>query len=133
MALHAARRVALQMIYARLFNQGGDCSSVLEGQPDADPAAEDQAFIDQALLGTLEKEPDYNRIIQSFSPQRALERIPALDRAILHLALYELSAPGALPGVIVNEAVELAKRFGDESDSKFINGLLGNYLRSQVP
>ena len=132
MALHAARRVALQMIFARMFSTG-DCSSVLEDQQDMVGIQEDQGFIDGALQGVSEHEEEFQQIIQSLSPQRALERIPVLARAILYLSLYELSLPDAMPKVIINEAVELAKRFGDETDSKFINGVLGNFVRNQIP
>lgn len=131
MALHAARRIALQKIYARMFNEN-DCASVLEGQDDLAAALEDESFVVNALEGTRLREEEDRELIQSLSPQRAFERIPALDRAILSLALYELSLPGARPGVVINEAVELAKRFGDEADSKFINGLLGNFVRNHM-
>lgn len=132
MALHAARRVALQMIFAGMFSTD-DCSSVLEDQQDMQGIQEDQGFIDGALLGVREREEEFQQIIQSLSPQRALGRIPILARAILYLSLYELSLPDAMPKVIINEAVELAKRFGDETDSKFINGVLGNFVRNQIP
>lgn len=131
MALHAARRVAMQMIYSRMFSND-DCHSVLEDQPDLLGVEDDQAFIDLALENTQSKRLEFDEIIQSFSPQRALERIPMLDRAILHLSLHELSLPDAMPGVIINEAVELAKRFGDDSDGRFINGLLGAYVREKA-
>lgn len=128
MALHAARRVALQMVFANLFH-ADDCASVLEDQEDVANIGEDQRFIDDALEGTQKNQDAYNQVIQALSPERSLERIPALNKAILYLSFHELSQPDALPKVIINEAVELAKRFGDESDSRFINGVLGNYLR----
>lgn len=130
MALHAARRVALQMIFARMFQPEG-CESVLADQEDINSIGEDQGFIDDALEGTAQHLTDYNQVISDLSPERALERIPALNKAILYLSLHELSKEDALPRVVVNEAVELAKRFGDEADSRFINGVLGNYLRMQ--
>lgn len=132
MALHAARRIALQRIYASMLGSQ-DCESVLEGSPDYQGAVEDQGFVDDALAAFSEKQTEFDRIIQDLSPKRALERIPMLDRAILYLALFELSQKGALPGVVINEAVELAKRFGEEADSRFINGVLGNYHRQQTP
>lgn len=132
MSIHAARRIALQKIFARMFHDG-DNASVLEEMDDMDNLEEDGAFIDLALQGTLENERAYSGIIQSLSPSRALERIPNLDKAILYLALHELDQKDALPKVIINEAVELAKRYGDESDSKFINGVLGSYVRNQLP
>ena len=132
MSIHAARRIALQRIFARFFYDG-DCSSVLEEFDDLENVKEDSEFIDLALKGTQDNEQAYNSIIQSLSPSRSLERIPNLDKAILLLALHELSQEGAIPKVIINEAVELAKRYGDDSDSKFINGVLGSFVRKQTP
>lgn len=131
MALHAARRIALQQIFARLL-RGGDCDSVLEGTQDQAEIGDDQAFVDQAVAGTLENETKFSDLLASLSPQRSLERIPTLDRSILYLAFYELSQPDALPAVIVNEAVELAKRYGEDSDSRFINGVLGKVVRQKL-
>ena len=129
MALHAARRIALQLVFARMFHSG-DNASVLEDQPDMQNIGEDQHFIDAALQGIEQNAPLYDDIIQSFSPKRALDRIPVLDRAILRLSFHELAQNQAPPGVIINEAVELAKRYGDESDSRFVNGVLASYVNS---
>lgn len=130
MSIHAARRIALQKIFARFFDND-DCSSVLEELNDLQSVQEDSRFIELAMEGTRQNEQAYNSLIQSLSPARSLERIPNLNKAILLLALHELSQEEALPKVIINEAVELAKRYGDESDSKFVNGVLGNYMRQQ--
>lgn len=131
MARHAARRIALQMIFAGILGSE-DCSSVLEDQQDMMNVNEDQGFIDAALQSVRNKEADFNRIIQLLSPERVLERIPVLDRAILYLALHELSQAEDPASVIINEAVDLAKRYGEESDSKFINGVLGSAVREQM-
>ena len=131
MARHAARRIALQMVFADILG-GGDCASVLENQQDMNNISEDQDFVNQSLQSVRENKADYDRIIQSLSPERTLQRIPALDRAILYLAFHELSQSDAQVSVIINEAVELAKRYGEESDSKFVNGVLGNAVREKM-
>ena len=131
MARHAARRVALQMIFARLLG-GEDCASVLEEQPDIQQIEDDQTFIDAALLDIQNNKELFGSLIQTLSPERALDRIPALDRAILYLALHELSKKDDSDSIIINEAVELAKRFGEESDGRFVNGVLGHVVREQL-
>lgn len=128
MARHAARRVALQMVYASLLG-GGDCESVLEKEPDFQNVLEDQPFVDQALQGIIDRRKEYDEVITKLSPKRALERIPALDRAILYLALHELEVKDDPESVIINEAVELAKRFGEDADGRFINGVLAAVVR----
>lgn len=131
MARHAARRVALQMLYADMLG-GGDCESVLLEESDFQNVQDDQPFVDQALSGIAEKRAEFDVIISERSPKRALERIPALDRAILYLALHELSLGENPHSVIINEAVELAKRFGEDADGRFINGVLGAVVRDQA-
>ena len=111
MALRCAT-ITLQLVFARMFHSG-DNASVLEDQPDMQNIGEDQHFIDTALQGIEQNAPLYDDIIQSFSPKRALDRIPVLDRAILRLSFHELAQNQAPPGVIINEAVELAKRYGE--------------------
>ncbi|HSK69406.1 MAG TPA: transcription antitermination factor NusB [Candidatus Limnocylindria bacterium] len=132
MARHAARRIALQMIYARMMN-GGDARQVLEGEPDAQNVGGDEEYITEALRVTGERCAAFDETIRSLSPRRALERIPVLNRAILHLAMYELEAGNDAKGIVINEAVELAKRFGEESDSKFIHAVLGKAADAKNP
>jgi len=72
--------------------------------------------------------------ISRFSEHWRLERMACVDRTILRLALFELlHCPEAPPKVVVNEAVELGKRFGAENSGAFINGILDSFLRAQRP
>lgn len=131
MARHAARRVAMQMIYARLLG-GTDCESVLADEADYQNIGEDAAYLEETIKATADKQQAFDEIISRLSPKRALERIPLIDRAVLHLAMYELGSGDATEEVVVNEAVEIAKRFGDESDSRFVNGVLGSLIRERL-
>ncbi|UCC91017.1 MAG: transcription antitermination factor NusB, partial [Dehalococcoidia bacterium] len=65
--------------------------------------------------------------IRRFAPAWPIEQIPVIDRNILRLAIFELLCDNKVPvKVAINEAVELAKRFGSDSSSKFVNGVLGS-------
>jgi N utilization substance protein B len=71
-----------------------------------------------------------DKIIRRLSPSWAPPRQPVVDRNLLRLAIYELSMPDAPPPpVVINEAVELAKKYSTEDSGKFINGVLGSYIR----
>lgn len=71
-----------------------------------------------------------DKIIAGAAPQWPIERINAVDLAILRLAVYELVlAKKEPPKVVIDEAVELAKEFGSENSPGFINGALGNILK----
>ncbi len=132
MARHAARRIALQMIFSRML-KGGDAMDVLAAEPDVKNIEGDETYIADALAMTAERGAAFDQTIRALSPKRALERIPVLNRAILHLALYELEAGNDATGVIINEAVELAKRFGEESDARFIHAVLGKVADAKKP
>jgi N utilization substance protein B len=62
-----------------------------------------------------------------------LERVAAIDRAILRLAMYELRAGETPPKVVLNEAVEMAKKFSSEESGAFVNGILDTFRKSQKP
>lgn len=88
----------------------------------------DSHFITQLLNGIIGKKIDLDKIIEKAAPEWPIDRISPVDRNILRLGLYELlfSDRKEVPAkVAINEAIELAKKFGGENSSKFINGVLG--------
>jgi len=85
------------------------------------------AFTRQLVEGTLARREELDAIISRHATGWRLERLAAVDRNILRLALYELQYHLGTPvGVVINEAIELAKGFNDEEAGKFVNGLLDN-------
>jgi N utilization substance protein B len=83
--------------------------------------------------GTLARLGEIDELIRSQTENWRLERMPAVDRNILRLAVFEmLSEPDVPKLVVIDEAVELAKKFGSDQTSRFVNGLLDGLLKSQV-
>ncbi len=81
---------------------------------------------------TVDKAVELDNIITKFSEKRSVDRIPKVNHAILRLALYEAIYDNRVPqNVAINEAVLLAKKFAQEPDVAFINGVLGAYSRSE--
>ncbi len=81
---------------------------------------------------TVNKAVELDSIITNFSEKRSVDRIPKVNLAILRLALYEAIYDKRVPqNVAINEAVLLAKKFAQEPDVAFINGVLGAYSRSE--
>ena len=79
---------------------------------------------DQSLLDTK---------IQLYAQNWPISQLPVVDRSILRIAFYEIVTPGETPPkVAINEAVELAKRFGSESLPRFVNGVLGKFLQTTI-
>lgn len=88
---------------------------------------ENEAFIRQLVSGVIQNRERIDKEIQKFAPAWPIKQIPAVDRNILRLAIFEILIDNKVPvKVAINEAIELAKTFGSDSSSKFINGVLGS-------
>lgn len=87
----------------------------------------DTEFVYSLARGVLDDIEDLDTVLRPLAPEWPLESISAIDRNILRMGLFELAEcrEKVPPKVAINEAVELAKAFGSENSSKFINGVLG--------
>ena len=92
------------------------------------PNKADNPFIEKLLDGVMSKQPELDQVIEKAAPEWPIDRISPVDRNILRLGLYELlfADRKEVPAkVAINEAIELAKQFGGENSSRFVNGVLG--------
>jgi transcription antitermination protein NusB len=135
---HLGRIIALQTLYEEDFrHEVGDKSFVLEDvlRRNVDRYQElvdDKQFIKQLVEGVKKHQEDIDSIIRPVAPDWPIEQIARMDRITLRIGVYELLHDKSVPPkVVINEAVELAKAFGGENSSKFINGVLGTVLRNQ--
>ena len=93
---------------------------------------EDQSFVQRLVRGVSKKQKSLDKHLQPLAPEWPLNQIARMDRIVLRMSAYELlHETKTPPKVAINEAVELAKSFGGENSSKFINGVLGTLLRNQ--
>jgi N utilization substance protein B len=127
---HLARSTVLQTLYEWDF--GGQKISPDEVlRRDASefaPGVEHDHFMKSLLDGVIEKRKDLDNIITSAAPEWPIDKISIMDRNILRIGLFELlfsDREQVPPKVAINEAIELAKKFGGETSGKFINGVLG--------
>lgn len=135
---HLGRIVALQTLYEEDFRQevqdpGVNLDEILERNIGRyDETIEDKAFIEELVHGVNSRRLELDDIIRPVAPEWPIEQIARMDRVILRIGVYELLfEKGVPPKVVINEAVELAKAFGGDNSSKFINGVLGTVLRNQ--
>jgi len=135
---HLGRIVALQTLYEQDFRlECGDTSFDLDSVLDRNiqrysETIEDKAFIVSLVNGVSEYGTTLDKVLQPIAPEWPLAQIARMDRIILRIGLYELTYENDVPQkVVINEAVELAKAFGSENSSKFINGVLGTALRQK--
>ncbi len=137
---HLGRIVALQSLYEYEFRtQAGDTTVSLDGTLGRnleryESAIDDIDFVKDLAAGVIAAQAELDAKIQPIAPEWPIEQIARVDRAILRLGLYELLHRGdkVPPKVAINEAVELAKAFGSDNSSKFVNGVLGTAYRTLV-
>lgn len=136
---HLGRIVALQTLYEEEFRLKCDdkkfnLDEVLDrnirryGQ-----TLDDTKFVKDLVKGVSKKTPELDEILQPLATDWPLDQIARMDRIVLRIGSYELMfGQKTVPSkVAINEAVELAKAFGGDNSSKFINGVLGSLLRQQ--
>jgi len=130
MARSMARAAAMQLVYEKLM--GGSGEDTLDALIAFTPEGDDQAYIDRVLAGVAEHADALDELIARYSPSREIGRIARVDLCILRVALYEMRYDDDTPeSVVINEAVELAKRFSEPSSARFINGVLGAISRGE--
>ena len=122
-----ARVLALQVLY-EVDSAGHRAEEVLNRLLTEQRLPEENAnFVHDLVTGVIKNKEKIDENIQSFAPAWPIEQIPVIDRNILRLAIFEILIDNEVPiKVAINEAVELAKTFGADSSSKFVNGVLGS-------
>jgi N utilization substance protein B len=134
---HLGRIVVLQTLYEeefRLFCQDKDVdvNEILDRNVGRyKDTLKDVAFVKELVAGVREKQTELDGVLQPLAPEWPLDQIARMDRLTLRIGAYELlyAQDKVPPKVAINEAVELAKAFGSENSSKFINGVLGSLLK----
>ena len=136
---HLGRIIVLQTLYEHEFrHEAGDVHASIEDILARNIArykayVDDQDFIRRLVLGVDADSAALDEILRPLAPEWPIDQIARMDRAILHIGLYELQhGEGVPPKVVINEAVELAKAFGGDNSSKFVNGVLGTYYRQHI-
>jgi N utilization substance protein B len=95
--------------------------------------AETKAFAERLVAGVLEKKNDLDLLLAKYATNWKVSRMPIVDRNILRAGLYELMWMDDVPAnVTMDEAIELAKSFGDQEASKFVNGVLDKVLATET-
>ena len=130
-----SRRKSREQAFALLFEKSFNDLPVMELAESAQDAREIivEPFALLLATGTEEKLADIDARIDAASHKWSRDRISRVALAVLRLAIYEMLYDDDTPvSVAINEAVELAKRYGGDEDSSFVNGVLGGISREQV-
>jgi N utilization substance protein B len=137
---HLGRIVALQSLYEYEFRTQSEDSSVdideiLHRNLDRyEEMIDDKTFVKDLVKGVIAEQAALDDKIRPIAPDWPIEQIARVDRAVLRIGLYELLKLADIvpPKVAINEAVELAKAFGSDNSSKFVNGVLGTAYRTLI-
>ena len=121
----SSRELALKFLYQFELN-GGDLDEQIKLFLERNSSQEDVAnFMKELVVSLIDKMEEIDEIIQKFSDNWILDRMTVIDRNILRMGacelLFNFSTP---PKVVINEAIDIAKKYGNEDSPEFINGIL---------
>jgi len=132
---HLSRSIVLQTLFEWDFGVSVEIlpKEMLEKNiEEFGPGLDDSLFMNELFSGVVLKKDILNEIIEKAAPDWPIDKISIIDRNILRIGLYELifgDRTQVPPKVAINEAIELAKSFGGENSSRFINGVLGGVYK----
>lgn len=122
-----ARRVALQVLY-EVDSADHLVGEVLQRQSEANELPSHLGdYLRDLVLGVIEHHRTLDSVIKTFAPEFPISQVAIIDRNILRIAIYEFAlSHNVVTGIAIDEAVELAKLYGADGSSRFINGVLGS-------
>lgn len=136
-----ARQLAVQVLFEvdSVGHKPGDVVDARLANPLPNDAGDDPTvpvgdetagYLRWLVAGVVAHRPDLDSIIGRYAPEWPVDQLAIIDRNVLRLALFEIGCQAAdtPPKVVINEAVELAKRFGSDNSPRFVNGVLGSAL-----
>lgn len=130
---HLARTIAMQILFEWDFNNRSEkLSEVIDYnlREFGGGLESDKEFIEKLVRGAVKHLAEIDAAITKYAPEWPLDKITIMDRSVLRLGIYELMiAKEVPPKVAINESIEVAKTYGGESSSRFVNGVLGSVYR----
>lgn len=136
MSRRQAREMALQTLYQLDFNPvepEAALAAAVEEAGDVDDKT--RSYAKGLVNGALANRQAIDDVISSVSAEWRLERMASVDRNIARIAIFEMrfGDENLSASVVINEAVELAKAFGTDDSSRFVNGILGSLVKNKEP
>lgn len=127
---HLSRTMAMQALFEWDFHGKRSKEDALErltyNLREFAPKFEDEGFSVLIVGGVMDHVEEIDKLISTYATDWPIEQITLVDRNILRIGVYEMSYNSDIPSkVAINEAIEIAKKFGGESSGKFVNGVLG--------
>lgn len=126
---HLARTCVMQTLFELEFKKGDAEKILARTLKEFAPKLSETGFAKETLQGVLKNKAKIKKLIEKYAPQWPYEKIARIDRAVLGIGIYEIVFTKGIPDVVaINEAIEIAKTFGDDNSAKFINGVLSSIM-----
>lgn len=122
-----ARELALQSLFGVEIGHRPADEMIAEtcGKDDSEP----RRFVTDLVVGTLDHAAESDAVLEPLLEGWTIERLPTIDRLLLRMSVFELAHRATPPAVVINEAVELAKKFSTDDSPRFINGVLETFRK----
>jgi N utilization substance protein B len=130
---HSLREIVLQTLFAWEF-RGGEPEAILSyNLVNGAGHVNERSYAQILLKNIINHRKEIKDLITQFAPDWPYEKIAPIDRAILQIGVSELRFDSTIPALVaINEAIELAKAFGNETSFKFINGVLSSIYDENI-
>jgi len=135
MSRRKAREIALQTLFQLDYNNTDPEQALTAVFEESGEVTEGtRSYAQSVVMGTRDHLGEVDKIISDVSIEWKLDRMAGVDRNIARIAVYEMNFGGEdlPPNVVINEAVELAKLYGTDESSRFINGILGSLVKNRI-
>lgn len=129
-----ARELAFRLLFQVDVAEQGLEEVLTNAREEVQVAEDEWKQAERMVRETVERQSELDAHIRALSSGWSLERLARVDRTLLRLALCELIHHSETPAaVVINDAVQLARRYSTEDSPRFVNGILGNFHRSRLP
>jgi N utilization substance protein B len=133
---HLCREIVFQVLFSWEFSEKefNDTESTQKLQDYLQEFRKEEisVFLEQLLHGVIQHIYTIQEVIRKYAPEWPLEKINPVDRSILYLGVYEILFDPDVPDIVaIDEAIEIAKKYGNENSSKFVNGVLNTVMKNK--
>jgi N utilization substance protein B len=134
MSRRASRELAMKLMYQLDLQKEDREEQIADALSDLESEGKEAEYVSSVLNGAFEIQEQIDAIIEKYSKRWKINRISKVDLAILRVAIYEIMKIDDIPvSVSINEAVELAKKYGNDESGSYVNGILGRIAAEIAP
>ena len=130
MKRHEAREVAFIIIFEKSFQSETPLDEIIDSAAESEFFEVNQ-FVTRTVRSVFDHLPDIDGTIEQYLVGWSKDRLSRVARAVLRLAVYEILFSDVPDGVAINEAVEITKKYSEQKEAAYINGVLGSVARAK--